>query len=78
MTPYSCMTREALEKEYTNVLAAYEAVKAKGLTLNMARGKPSTRTCLVTDADLEAFNQLIPNYYYYDQAGYPRTPDRAS
>ena len=37
-----------------------------------------TRTCLVTDADLEAFNQLIPNYYYYDQAGYPRTPDRAS
>ena len=33
-----------------------------------------TRTCLVTDADLEAFNQLMPNYYYYDQAGYPRTP----
>ena len=37
-----------------------------------------TRTCLVTDADLEAFNQLMPNYYYYDQAGYPRSPDRAS
>ena len=33
-----------------------------------------TRTCLVTDADLEAFNALMPNYYYYDQAGYPRTP----
>ena len=33
-----------------------------------------TRTCLVTDADLEAFNALMPNYYYYDQAGYPKTP----
>ncbi len=33
-----------------------------------------TRTCLVTDADLEAFNALMPNYYCYDQAGYPRTP----
>lgn len=33
-----------------------------------------TRTCLVTDADLEAFNELIPNYYYYDHTAFPRTP----
>ena len=34
-----------------------------------------TRTCLVTDADLEAFNELMPNYYYFDQASFPRTPE---
>lgn len=33
-----------------------------------------TRTCLITDADLEAFNELMPNYYYYDQGSFPRTP----
>ncbi len=33
-----------------------------------------TRTCLVTDADLEAFNQLMPNYYFYDHASFPKTP----
>ena len=42
MTPYSCMTPEALEKEYQRVLASYEACKAQGLNLNMARGKPCT------------------------------------
>ena len=34
-----------------------------------------TRTCLVTDGDLEAFNELMPNYYYFDRAGTPRTPE---
>lgn len=33
-----------------------------------------TRTCLITDADLEAFNELMPNYYYFDQNSFPRTP----
>lgn len=33
-----------------------------------------TRTCLVTDADLEAFNELMPNYYYFDHDSFPRTP----
>ena len=37
-----------------------------------------TRTCLVTDADLEAFNELMPNYYYFDHSAYPRTPDPIS
>lgn len=34
-----------------------------------------TRTCLVTDADLEAFNELMPNYYYFDHSSFPSTPD---
>ena len=42
MTPYSCMSREELEREYGSVLASYEACKAQGLNLNMARGKPAT------------------------------------
>lgn len=33
-----------------------------------------TRTCLITDADLEAFNELMPGYYFYDKASFPRTP----
>ena len=33
-----------------------------------------TRTCLITDADLEAFNELMPNYYYFDHAAFPKTP----
>lgn len=33
-----------------------------------------TRTCLITDADLEAFNELMPNYYYFDHNSFPKTP----
>ena len=33
-----------------------------------------TRTCLITDADLEAFNELMPGYYCFDQDSFPRTP----
>ena len=32
------------------------------------------RTCLVTDAYLEEFNQQNPNYYYFDHTAVPRTP----
>ena len=32
------------------------------------------RTCLVTDAYLEEFNQENPNYYYFDKTAVPRTP----
>ena len=50
MTPYSCMTREALEKEYEQVLAHYAWCKAQGLKLDMSRGKPSTKQLdLVSD-----------------------------
>ena len=50
MTPYSCMTQEALEKEYEKVLAHYAQCKAQGLKLDMSRGKPSTQQLdLVSD-----------------------------
>ena len=50
MTAYSCMNREELEREYQSVLAAYDHMKAQGLNLNMARGKPSTEQLdLVSD-----------------------------
>ncbi len=41
MTPYSCMTTQELEEQYAAVLAHYEHLKAQGLNLNMARGKPA-------------------------------------
>lgn len=33
-----------------------------------------TRTCLVTDAFLNDFNLLMPNYYYFDHEAVPATP----
>ncbi len=33
-----------------------------------------TRTCLVTDAFLNDFNLLMPNYYYFDHEAVPSTP----
>ena len=42
MTPYSCMNRSELEAEYAAVKASYDRVKAQGLKLNMARGRPAT------------------------------------
>ena len=41
MTAYRDMTAEELRAEYTAQREAFEAWKAKGLSLNMARGKPS-------------------------------------
>ena len=50
MTPYSCMTKAELEAEYQTVLAQYNKVKALGLKLNMARGRPATQQLdLVSD-----------------------------
>ena len=50
MTPYSCMNAAQLEAEYQKVLESYNHVKAQGLKLNMARGKPSTQQLdLVSD-----------------------------
>ena len=38
---YNELTPAQAKKEYAKTLAEYEAIKAKGLKLNMARGKPS-------------------------------------
>ena len=40
MTPYSKMTAQERQAEYAKVSREYEDLKAKGLKLNMARGKP--------------------------------------
>ena len=40
MTPYSTRSREQLTAELAAVTAQYDALKAQGLSLNMARGKP--------------------------------------
>ena len=42
MTPYSCMTKEQLEEQYQLQQEKYASCKAKGLKLDMSRGKPST------------------------------------
>lgn len=41
MIPYSCMTAQQLQEEYAKVSALYQDWKNQGLSLNMARGKPS-------------------------------------
>ena len=41
MIPYSCMTNSELEQQYAAVLEVYDRLKAQGLKLNMARGKPA-------------------------------------
>ena len=78
MTPYSCMTREELEKEYTKVLSDYEACKAKGLKLDMSRGKPSTKQLdLVSDLltvmqnPEDCFDGTIDSRNYGELAGLP-------
>ena len=78
MTPYSCMTREELEREYGSVLASYEACKAQGLNLNMARGKPAKKqldlvsgllTVLQTPED--CFDDGVDARNYGELAGIP-------
>ncbi len=42
MTTYAQMTPEQLQAELAQLQAAYDGFKAKGLSLNMARGKPAS------------------------------------
>ena len=78
MSYYSCMSRAELEKEYQKVLSEYNAVKAKGLNLNMARGKPAKKqldlvsdilTVLTTPED--CFDGDIDSRNYGELAGLP-------
>ena len=78
MTPYSCMTAEELEKEYQSVCSAYEQIQAKGLNLNMARGKPAKMQLdLVSDilnvlqTPDDCFDGDIDSRNYGELAGLP-------
>ena len=78
MTPYSCMTRDDLEKEYRNVLNHYDQLKAQGLNLNMARGKPAKMQLdLVSDilnvlqTPEDCFDGDIDSRNYGELAGLP-------
>ena len=78
MTPYSCMTREELEREYERVLAEYTHCKQQGLNLNMARGKPATEQLnLVSDilsvlqTPEECYDGDIDSRNYGELAGLP-------
>ena len=78
MTPYSCMTKQQLQNEFDQVKAQYAAVQAKGLNLNMARGKPAKAqldlvsdllTALTTAED--CFDGDIDSRNYGELAGLP-------
>ena len=78
MTPYSCMTNEELEQEYALVKSEYDRVKAQGLNLNMARGKPAkAQLDLVTDILTslttveDCFDGDIDSRNYGELAGLP-------
>lgn len=78
MTPYSCMTTEELNTAYNQTKADFDACMAKGLKLNMARGKPSKQqldmvsdllTVLATPED--CFDGDIDARNYGELAGLP-------
>ena len=78
VTTYSCMTKTELENEYQQVLAKYTACKAKGLNLNMARGKPAKKQLdLVSDiltvmqTPEDCFDGDIDSRNYGELAGLP-------
>ncbi|MCI5729475.1 MAG: aminotransferase class I/II-fold pyridoxal phosphate-dependent enzyme [Clostridia bacterium] len=67
----SLISREALRKEKEELQRAFEAIKAQGLSLNMARGKPSAEqirlsddflTLVTLEDDFQAGGQDIRNY----------------
>ena len=71
MTPYSCMSTSDLAREYATVLDDYDQLKAQGLKLNMARGKPSRQQLDLVSDLLTALTD--PAQCITDGAGIART-----
>ena len=78
MTAYSCMTRTELENAYQTELTKYAHCKARGLNLNMARGKPAkAQLDLVSDiltvmsTPEDCFDGSIDSRNYGELAGLP-------
>ena len=78
MIPYSCMNTAEMEREYQLQLQKYTDCKAKGLNLNMARGKPAkAQLDLVSDILTvmttveDCFDGDIDSRNYGELAGLP-------
>ena len=78
VTAYSCMTRTELENAYQTELTKYAHCKARGLNLNMARGKPAkAQLDLVSDiltvmsTPEDCFDGSIDSRNYGELAGLP-------
>ena len=78
VTAYSCMRADELELEYQKTLYKYNQCKAKGLNLNMARGKPAkAQLDLVSDiltvlqTPEDCFDGNIDARNYGELAGLP-------
>ena len=63
---YKEMTKEELLEERQQLEKEYDAWKRKGLSLNMARGKPSAAQL---DLSNELMDVLNSNSYFNDQTG---------
>ncbi|MQN01793.1 MAG: aminotransferase [Lachnospiraceae bacterium] len=66
MMTYKEMNKEELLEERQNLQKEYDAWKRKGLSLNMARGKPSKAQL---DLSNELMDVLDSNSYFNDQTG---------
>ena len=78
MKPYTLLTADELNAEFSAVLAEYESLKAIGLKLNMARGKLAAEQLDVAAGVLtqvqtpeECFDGAIDARNYGDLAGLP-------
>ncbi|MBQ7364617.1 MAG: aminotransferase class I/II-fold pyridoxal phosphate-dependent enzyme [Clostridia bacterium] len=56
MLPYQTLDKKDLQKEYDKLWEAYQAYRARKLSLNMARGKPDTAQLDLTQEILTSFS----------------------
>ena len=66
MRPYAEMSKEELLKEKESLEQQFEEVKALGLKLNMARGKPSTEQLDLSNEMMDVLNSAS---YFDDETG---------
>jgi len=62
MKPYAQLTPAERKEEYARLQAEYEALKAKGLKLNIARGKPGKAQLDLVSGDILALMQKPEDY----------------
>lgn len=53
---YLSMTKDELKNEFDSVKAEYEALKAKGLSIDMSRGKPGADQLDISDGMMKVFD----------------------